>query len=866
MRRWVRRGAIASFLLLMAVFLTLIARLDADHLQQHVNSRLAQMTGQKMHSGKPSLSLLHGASLKLPTVRIGEDGDAWRLSADVVRIDISLWSLLIGELHFSAIDMIRPTLHLRRGMSPQTLFAEHLPEHIGMLRIRHGRLFVQGTLLADNVLAVVRHIDRERQTTWEVESRFAGGDFSTQGYIRSDKLGQQAIFGRVSATQLHMQQLNMLPIPPSHYDLFDTSLTFSFDADQQWQWSGNVLTHDSHDELPDLVLRGKVRGGGWRDFRLHDALVKFGEKSRLQISGGCRAKQPCKLNIHTHAADAQKLLGVFAVKAPLSAKLDAALELQEKKNGWQVAGDFALRRVRWSDTKFPDVNIKLPKMHFVSSDDFHISRSSIEPVGSKGKIFISGGRSGKQKGFVAVSLNKLDALWVPLGNIVLQSYAWQPRLSGKGPLSASLEWVFRPENALFGFNVDTTASAIGFGGFHKPTGMRAQLIGNYFDDAQGGLLQIGELELGESYIKKMAWPVSAKEQQSFVGSSRIDLDELRLAGLTLPEAFAAWHGRIEGGGSIFVGGDKPLLQRLAAADGTLHLNTFGNGQDQWRGKIDFGQGKFLARSLHWQRGSQFADVAADVNLQSMRGKLDILRSSIAWSAAEGLPDWLAEMQLHGDFAKVNLHWVENLWQGMHGNFSLADGELTLNKVRGEFAGGRVQSKHIRMQIKPSGIDFDARLGMSVVQLGKITGLANTLGADMDGYIFFNGLLRGHLPLGSGAAWRGNGDIEIHRGRWKTAKAAHLILWKNEPVGGSKGSSGDRFSRLATRFHFRDSGLELTRLTFDSGKMKASGRVDVSPAGDIRGHLQMRAGEQRLNTDISGRWPSLAAFFPAETSR
>jgi len=222
--------------------------------------------------------------------------------------------------------------------------------------------------------------------------------------------------------------------------------------------------------------------------------------------------------------------------------------------------------------------------------------------------------------------------------------------------------------------------------------------------------------------------------------------------------------------------------------------------------------------------------------------------------------------LHGDFAKTDLIWAANLWQGMHGNFSLADGELTLNKVRGEFAGGRVQSKHIRMQIKPGGIDFDARLGMSVVQLGKITGLANTLGADMDGYIFFNGLLRGHLPLGSGAAWRGNGDIEIHRGRWKTAKAAHLILWKNEPVGGSKGGSGDRFSHLAARFHFRDSGLELTRLKFDSGKMKAGGRVDVSPAGDIRGHLQMREGEQRLNTDISGRWPSLAAFFSEGTTR
>ncbi len=860
MRRRLRRGIVSSFLLLIAVFTVLIARLDADNLQQRVNEQLAQMSGQKMHSGKPSLSLLHGASLKLPTVRIGEDGDAWRLSADVVRIDISLWSLLTGSLHFSAIDMIRPVLHLRRGMSPQTLFAEHLPEHIGILRIRHGRLFVQDALLADSVLAVVRHIKRERQTTWEVESRFANGDFSSQGYIRSDKSGRKVAFGRISATQLHMQQLDILPLPPSHYDLFDTSLTFHFDTKQQWQWSGNVLTHDSHDELPDLILRGKVIGSGWRDFRLHDALVKFGKKSRLQITGGCALAQACKLGIHTRGADAQRLLGAIAVKTPLQAKLDATVEFVEQEKGWQVAGDLGLRRIRWSATDLPNMTIKLSKMNFTGIDDFQLSQATIKPTGGQGDIFISAGRSGKQQGFVAARFNKLDTLWLPLGNIALQSLAWPADIAGQGPLSGSVEWVFKAENSLLGFDVDASSSDIAFGELAKPAGMRAQLIGHYFTDARGGFLQIGALELGDSYVKKVAWPMPGNKQRPFVGSSRIDVDALRADGLKLPKEFAGWRGRIAGGGSFSIAKDQSSLQDLAAADGMVSLNEFGIGQDQWSGNLRFEQGKLTSQSLHWQRDSQFADAAIDVDLRTRRGKLDILRSSSVWSAQDGLPDWLAGMQLHGDFAKVDLTWGENLWKGMHGSFSLAGDELTLNKVRGEFAGGRVQSKYISMRIKPGSIDFDARLRMSVVQLDKVAGLANMVGADMDGYIFFNGFMHGSLPVGTGTAWRGNGDIEIHRGRWKAAKAAHFILWKHEASGAEKSASGERFSRLAARFHFRDNGLELTRLKFDSGKMKASGKANVSPAGDIRGHLQARTCGQRLAIEVSGRWPSLAAFF------
>ncbi|MDX8391335.1 MAG: hypothetical protein R8K53_02045 [Mariprofundaceae bacterium] len=866
MRQYMRRGLIASLLLFIAVFAILVARLDALKLQQDVSARLVQMGGQQMHSGQPSLSLLHGASLKLPAVRIGTEADAWHFSADVVRIDISLWSLLTGELHFTDIDMIRPVLHLRRGVSPQVLFTKNLPDQVGKLRIRQGKLVVRGEVVAENVLAVVRRIDREKQTTWEVQSRFADGNFSTQGYVRSDKSGQRAAFGRISATQLHMQKLHMLPLPPSHYDFLDTSLTFSFTAEQQWQWAGNVLTHDGHDVLPDLAWRGKIRGSGWRDFHLHDAFLSFGDKSRLQLAGGCQRQSPCELDIHTHAADAKKLLSVFSIEMPLRAKLDAAIQLRELKKGWQITGDLGLQHVRWSATKLPDVDIKLSRMRFAAADDFELSRASIRPVGGSGELFLSAGRHGKGKGFVAVSLKNLDAVWAPLGNIVLQSYGWNSRLSGNGPLSGSLEWHFKKNKTRFGFDINATSSDITLGEFSKPTGMRAEAAGQYFDDENGKFLQLGEIELGDSYLKKSGWPIGDEKRQAFVGSSRIDIDALRASGLKLPEKFMDWHGQIEGGVDDFsMAADQSVLQRLAAADGSLHMKEFGFGDDAWSGKIKLKNGRMVAMPLRWQHSGQFTDTQLDMNLRSMQGELNLLRGHIEWSVEDGIPVWLKGLRLHGDFSKLDLIWSGNRWQDLHGGFSLADDELQLSGLRGQLADGSVQSRRMRLKFKPKSIDFDGRMQMSAVHLDRIEGLKNATGADMEGYIFFNGLMRGSLPPGSGQAWRGNGDIEIHRGHWKSAKAAHFILWKNEVAGGVEDAMGERFSRLTARFHFQDNGLELKRLKFNGGSMVSKGDAGVSPQGDIGGHLSIRSGEQRLTTDISGRWPSLTAFFPPATT-
>jgi len=650
----------------------------------------------------------------------------------------------------------------------------------------------------------------------------------------------------------------------------DASLTFSLDTHHQWQWSGNIVSHDRHNQLPDLAWRGKIIGKSVQDFQFLDTQLSFGKGNRLQMAGGCPAGQVCAFKVTTQDLDAQRLLKAVDIREPFNAALNGTMELKQKNKGWQLEAELGLRHVRWGDVELPDATMNLEKMRFSGIDDFQVFRATITPVKEKGEILLSARRRGKEKGFVSVTFKNLDAVWVQLGNIALNSSALnsealKSHFSGKGPLSGTLDWVFNPAHSQFGFELDATTSQIALGEFSKPAGLRAELIGHYRIAGKQNALSIGEAQLGNSFLKKADWRMVGKKRLVSVASGRVDIAELRASGLKLPKAFDAWHGRIEGGLDDFsMLENEPVLNQLAASSGLLLLNGFGIGDEQWSGKIVLKKGNMSMAALHWQRGEQFADVAADLDANTMRGRLDILRGQIAWSAGDGFPDSLATLQLRGKFTNLDLTWDDNLWQGMHGDYVWKNGVLALSNVRGGFAGGYFQSRQMKVLPVDGGMDFDGRLQMSAVYLEKITGLANSVGADMHGYIFFNGLIGGHLPLGSGAAWRGNGDIEINKGRWNEAKAAHLILWRNDSGLGKQGAGGG-FSRLTARYRFTDKKLELSHLKFNKADMRAQGAAEIGSQGNIRGHLDVRKDKQTYTTDISGRWPSAMMFFGDKNS-
>jgi len=866
---------IGALLLCLGAFLIIFIRLDDEALHQQVIAHLEQATGRTVHSETAKLSLQNGASLKLAKLRIDGEGD-WRLSADIARFDISVWALLFGELRLSAIDMVHPVLHLDRAPLPKELFvspvAVRLLQDTPVFSFRQGQILLADKVMADEVTATVRRIEREQQTTWELQSRYAGGDFSSQGYIRSSNTGEDKVFGRISASQLHIDQIKGLPPPSLHYDLLDASLTFSLEDGKQWQWFGNVKARDEHGELPELSWRGKLVGRGLDDFRLSDAFVQFGDKTRLVLIGGCETDKACQVEINTRGANPNLILKAFAIHTPLHGKLDANIHLKQEKKGWNLNGKLGLLSLSWSKTRLPDSVIELAGLHMDSPGNFRLQHANIKPEGENGLIEVSQLQQAGERLNVALRLDGLDGIWAPLGNIFLQQTGLiaQPDnttgLGGAGIIDGAIQWTSSGQESLLNFSLAADQASMTVGNsFTKPVAVAARIRGRYRRQADRSRLDIPDLQLGESRLSKLSLLSTGGHSELSVASAVLDMNSLKAQGVLLPPPLNGWKGMLEGElEHIALPPNAGPRQWLAEADGALRLKGFGRDGETWTGNVLLRHGQAQTKQMIWQHGAVFADFNADMNISRLRGRLNIARSGFHWSPEESLPGWLTDADIRGQFRETDMQWNDNIWKGIKGAYIARKGRLELDHVRGKLADGTVRSRHMMLEGIPGGVRFSGRAGMSAVNLGKLKALADVAGAKMDGFAFLNAKFSGTLPPGlkgpDTASWRGNGDIEIHHGHWKEAKPAHIVQWKDEAATKLENNAGEGFDRLSTRFSISSSGLRLRRLKLIHGKLSAAGKAIISSTGDISGKLNIRQGKENYETLLGGRWPSLVNLF------
>lgn len=874
-RQWARRGIIGALLLALAAFLVVFIRADEQALYRHLIAQLEQATGRAVHGEKARLSLQHGVSLKISRLGIAGGGEVqaandWSLQADVVRFDISLTSLLFGDLQITSVDLVHPVLQLGKPVAPSDIlsgpFLDKLMLGTSMLSFRQGSLLFDGQVLADQISATVRSIDREQQITWEMQSRYAGGDFSSQGYIRSQNTGGDKVFGRISAGKLQLAQITGLPLPSLHYDRLDASLTFSVDDTGQWEWFGNLLTHDAHDELPELSWRGKLAGSAPDDFRLHDAFVRFGENTRLVLAGGCEENTPCRFEIGTRGANPGLILKALSVHTPLAGKLDSKLEMMQEKQGWKLHGTMGLRGASWGDEKLPDSAITFSDMHVGSLQAYRIGHAEIVPDGDMGRIALTGLDMDDDTLHLALRMDQLHGVWVPLGNVLLSGAGWRDgsgeplKLAGKGVLDGSMQWDDSAGGVKLIFDIAADAADVRVGNvFIKPAGVVAGLHGTYTHEAGGSKLDVGTLQLADSRVDHLNVSMRDDSTRLSLEGARINADDLQAKGVVLPGPLDAWQGSLGGSlGNVLLPIEGGMGESLAEANGSLRLKNFGRDGKRLSGELSLRSGRVQGRKLNWQQVSAFVDFDADISLPSLRGRLDIARAGFNWSPEVPLPGWLADSEIKGRFKQTDMLWNDNTWKDLQGGYSLRQGKLQLDHVRGQLGDGLVQSRSMQLEGVPGGVHFSGYLGMSAVRLNGLQDLMDATGAKLDGYAFVNARLEGMLPLGSGA-WRGNGDIEVHRGLWKEAKAAHHIEWLNDAALKLAEGGGQRFDRLSVRFRLANDGLQLRRLRFTKGELTASGQARINAAGEIEGRLSLSKGGVMQETDLSGRWPSFSGL-------
>jgi len=92
---------------------------------------------------------------------------------------------LHNDVKIKSADVIRPVLELSHYPGARLVQNVFLPEQLQRLRLLQGSVMVAGRPLAQKIEFIIRRIGEERDLSWEIQARLAGGDVISQGRVRN---------------------------------------------------------------------------------------------------------------------------------------------------------------------------------------------------------------------------------------------------------------------------------------------------------------------------------------------------------------------------------------------------------------------------------------------------------------------------------------------------------------------------------------------------------------------------------------------------------------------------------------------------------------------------------------------------------
>ena len=904
-RRWRKALGLSLALALVAAVIfaaILAARLDASRLAASALSSLPAWAARATHGGRAEFSLLQGPGLRLRDVRIqGRDG-GWRLHADALRLSLSFRGLLRGRADIRGVELVHPTLTLSPRALPPAPPAGLLPAGWMRLAIRQGEIRAADRSILRSLDGTIRRVHDRREITWEARALTDSGSLTLQGRIRRRQDGRHDLFG-----SLKIKGARPASLPAAwrrgwpallERDLLDASLTFDMDADARWSLFGDVRLGDAQgarNRRPDLRWRGKVMGHALRRLAWRDAYLNLG-KAAFATHGSCqspphaslRSRPDCRFDLDARNADIRPLAALAGGRIRARGRMDMTAKGTLHGGVWQLAGKGALRAAAWNDVPLPDARLTLGEMQWRpgARASWALKDLRLTPEGARGALRLNAsvsppgaGSGGSGKSWrIEARLERLRDAWAAWGNALLKQFGRTDTLEGEGIVDGKAAIAHRAGRLEASCRLDATRARLAWKEMlTKPAGVPARLDAR-LERGKGAMqLRLRRLELGASRLADSAW---RWQGERLVEASAADIvlepDALRQAGVALPAALQGWHGRLRGS----LTGVRPTarletladtLASLARASGRLTLDGFGKTQ-RFGGQVELAAGRLRARPLRWQgsaEGGDAMELDADVRLpaapgEGPRGRADIRRARLRWGAGASLPGWLKRADLRGALRETHLAWAGNDWELARAGFRLHDGGLEFSRLRGTLAGGSVQSPKLTLIPAPDGVRFNGLVRLGAVRLGQVQGLSKALGAKLDGYLYLNARLSGALPW-TAAAWGGDGDVEIQRGRWRALDdrihlaAGEAALPMDAPL---------HFSRLTTRFRFAARAstrarLMLPRLRLELGAAGRqgvlSGRAAFYAGGALAGTALMRRGQRAQRVALSGVWPELEAL-------
>ncbi|MDQ6959370.1 MAG: hypothetical protein Q9M24_09725 [Mariprofundaceae bacterium] len=864
MTRWWRNALVASLILLLAISGVLFLRLDPGKLSASVQSQLQQWSGQKIQVGSASLSLFQGLSLRIQDVDIQSEKQAWHLHADNIRLGLSVWHLLQGKTSIKSAEIIRPVLDFSKPPQMKKLAMIALSKPLEWVRIRQGRIRITGKIAAQGFDATVRRISREREMTWELQSKLFGGDLTTQGRIRYDAQGRRSAFGKLKARHILLNGLPVslagLALPQLAYESFETSLTFDANTNREWSLFGDAEIHASLKNMPPVTWRGKVKGTGLQRLNWHDAFLRIGRNAMFSTSGECTHGKGCNFGIDTRNAEIPLILKAINLNIPIKGTLDTKVSVSWKNGQWSTMGKLASHHVSWSDISVPDTTISIPNALYRVPGHFELENIHLQPAEESGDIVLEKLHRSAQEWNLNARIRNMANGWVPFANILLKLNGMAPDVRGEGILNAEIYVSMNSGHRKIGFSVDSSQARLIYAkAFEKPKGVRANITAHLDTRGNRSLFSIHNMDLGDSHAEQIQWVIGQGKTKSVSAKQiRVDLAKLKQNGIILPDTMKDWHGTIRGRFShVQPVAGTPVTDWFSKSGANLQLNAFGPKGNTWDGLINIRDGTLSTQNLYWETTGQHARLDGAINLFSKQGNINLQDATLSWKQGDALPAWLGQAELHGYLRNINLDWMGNTWGGLHGAYRTRGNHITLKKIRGKLAGGSIQSPKMSLVLSPESVRFSGPVRMAIVRLNKLRGLSEALGAKLDGYMYLNANLEGKLPWHTKSPWRGNGDIEIQHGYWQPVDKKLTIS-----VGGLRMKTSEMipFSRFTTRFNLERRVLQFTRMQLETGAKQITGNAFLHPNGEIGGNLQIRNEHGMRKSRLLGNWPEATGIF------
>ena len=860
----VRRLAFAGVLLL-ALGVTLLVRLDIKSLNSHVLQELQGFTQVGLEAKESSFSFMHGIGLRLDGVTLKQQH--YRVDASHMDVGIRLLPLLLGKLEINNLDIHDAIIKVRpEAVAPTSSAISSLPvERIQLIRCKIQTF--EGADLLNNLHLDLRNIGSNRETLWELQAQQQDHSLSGHGRLNFYNGEISAGFGKFKLDRVPLARLRAVT-PASIFAWFEASessisgsLALDITHNQTWAVFGELSLKGDGDE-PPLRLRGKLEHPQEGLLTWHDSFIHFDKNSVIAIDGECRNQQ-CETGLDAINIDLKTWLPLLPETVSFHKQISGVTDLNAhilwSDKSWESSAAFKLKHssYRYLEREYPLPVLDIQSEELRGDKKSWFAKAILTSPDATGEMAITSSQKRSGSKDMQIIVSQVDApLWQPLANLLLSSLQIDPKLDGKGSLTGEIQLQQHKKGKTLKLDLDGKKAAISYAElFKKPETIiangKAKISWTNGDNMPTAIALEG-CQLDNSTLGKASWKGGEKQQQIDIKELSLHFDQLQLHGVLLPDDLRELRGLIVGSGSSKWDNSSTSTANWAdQMSGTWRLQNFGESTWHSNGTITAKHGLFESPRLLVEGAYGKAELKGGINFNKDTGDVDMLAATLMSEGYPALPEALSGLNIRGRIHQAQLTLLGNQLQGIHGYYRLNRGQLSLENIQASVADGQLISKKLAITPEAGSYGLAGKVRLKNMQLQQINGLHSLLQSELKGKLHANIELHGKIPHLNQESWNlSNGDILIYSGesiRQGEAKSLSEHLGIKDTALISYG-----FRELSFRFRIREEQSDISQIRLNRGGSLFQGKAEISTDGAIQGTLQSKDLSQLYS--ITGEWP------------